>query len=310
VATLRQRMTEDMRLRNFSPRTIESYLYHVASFAKHFGLAPDRLGAAHVRQYLAVLHTWGQTLVHHPHIHCVIPAGGLSADGTRWVACRERFFLPVKVLSRLFRRLVLEGLDRARARGELAWVGEIAGLGEAPAWRELTAQVGRLEWVVYAKRPFGGPDKVIEYLGRYTHKVAITNGRLLALEDGRVRFRYRDYRAGLEREMELEAGEFVRRYLQHVLPKGFQRIRQYGLLANCHRAARLAQCRRALEDEPAALVTARTEEAIPEQEAEGRESRRCPECGEGRLRRVAEFEAGDPTGISAAGNWRAPPAVG
>jgi hypothetical protein len=268
---------------------------------------PKHLGA-HVG-VLAVLHTWGQTLVHHPHLHCVIPAGGLSADGTRWVACRETYFLPVKVLSRLYRRRFLELLEQARARGRLRWVGTIAPLAEARAWRTLMAELRRAEWVVYAKRPFGGPDHVLEYLGRYTHKVAITNSRLLALEDGAVRFRYRDYRRGdIERAMSLEVGEFIRRFLQHVLPKGFQRIRQYGLLANCHRTEQLARCKRVLAASAPERLAAVAAEETAADTAQGEDRWTCPVCTKGRLRRVAEFEAGDPLGIGVATNCRAPPA--
>jgi hypothetical protein len=270
----------------------------IAADPKHLGA---RIGV------LAVLHTWGQTLVHHPHVHCVIPAGGLSADGTRWISCREGFFLPVRALSRLFRRLFLEYLEQARAHGRLTWVGKIAPLGEAPAWRELMAELRRTEWVVYAKRPFGGPDRVIEYLGRYTHKVAITNGRLLALDDGVVRFRYRDYRGGnVERELQLEVGEFLRRFLQHVLPKGFQRIRQYGLLANCRRADHLAVCRRVLTAGAQARAPAVEEHVNDVESARG--PWMCPACEHGRLRRVADFDEGDPMELVAGEGCRAPPA--
>ena len=191
-----------------------------------------------------MLHSWGQALQHHPHVHCIVPGGGLSPDGTRWVACPPGFFLSVKVLGRLFRRLFLERLARAFATGELRFFGELAPLADADAFAAHCARLRQIDWVVYAKRPFGGPEQVLAYLGRYTHRVAIANSRLVAMTDATVSFRWKDYRhEGRNKVMTLDAGEFMRRFLLHVLPPGFHRIRHFGLLANGHRAARLALCR-------------------------------------------------------------------
>ena len=196
---------------------------------------------------VAVLHSWGQAMQHHPHVHCIVPGGGLSPDRTRWVACPPGFFLSVKVLGRLFRRLFLERLAAAFAEGALRFFGDLASLAEPEAFTAHCAALRRIDWIVYAKRPFGGPEQVLAYLGRYTHRVAIANSRLVALTDHTVSFRWKDYRhAGRQKVMTLDAGEFMRRFLLHVLPPGFHRIRQFGFLANGHRAARLALCRRLL----------------------------------------------------------------
>jgi hypothetical protein len=256
---------------------------------------PKHLGAE--VGMVAVLHTWGQTITHHPHLHCVVPGGGLSPEG-EWVSCRRGFFLPVRVLSRRFRTVMLDELERAAERGELAWVGQIAQLAEPEAFERLVRELRRTEWVVYAKRPFGGADQVVKYLGRYTHKVAITNHRLVALEDGTVSFRYRDYRTGnAERVMALGVEEFARRFLQHVLPDSFQRIRHYGLLANRTRRQNLARCRELLAERRAPRATANTqaeESADAVSEAGGRV---CPACGHGVMRRVGEVEAAQPSQI-------------
>jgi putative transposase/transposase-like zinc-binding protein len=206
---------------------------------------PRHLGAE--IGFLAVLHTWGQTLGHHPHLHCVIPGGGLAVDGARWVSCRCGFFLSVKVLARLFRRLFLQGLERAYENDQLTFNGSLAYLAKARAFRQLLANLRAREWCVYAKAPFGGPEQVLAYLGRYTHRVAISNHRLLSLKEGNVTFKWRDYRhANQQSLMTLKADEFIRRFLLHVLPHGFQRIRQFGLLANRRRRDRLARCRQLL----------------------------------------------------------------
>jgi len=206
-------------------------------------------GADCVFQPEAVLHTWGQNLLHHPHLHCVVPGGGLSPDGQRWVSCRPRYFLCVKVLSQLFRRLFLEHREDAFYRNQLRFPGSIAPLQDAWAFDELLCGLAGAKWVVYAKPPFGGPRQVLEYLGRYTHRVALSNQRLLDVKDGRVTFQWKDYRAkGREksRVMTLDSEEFIRRFLIHVLPRGFQRIRFFGTLSNRNRKQRLAQCRRLL----------------------------------------------------------------
>ncbi len=196
---------------------------------------------------IAVLHTWGQTLTHHPHAHCVVPGGGLAPDG-RWVGCRPNFFLPVRVLSRLYRRLFLQRLQGAFDSAKLNFFGDLARLREPTAFARHLQALRGVEWIVYAKRPFAGPQQVLDYLGRYTHRVAIGNSRLLACDNGRVRFRWKDYRAnGKSKAMTLEAAEFIRRFLLHTLPKGFRRIRHFGFLANTCRAAKLARIRAALK---------------------------------------------------------------
>lgn len=235
----------------------------------------------------AVLHTWGQNLHHHPHIHCVVPGGGLSQDGTRWVACRPGFFLPVRVLSRLFRRLFLERLQGAFDAGELGFFGNLAGLANPAAFVRRLAELRRVDWVVYAKRPFGGPEQVLAYLGRYTHRVAISNSRLLALAEGQVTFRWRDYRHhNKAKRMTLTADEFIRRFLLHALPDGFHRIRHYGLLANSHRAAKLALCRQLLDaptPDPAPIRPLDYRERY--KELTGQSLEICPCCG-GRMQRI------------------------
>jgi hypothetical protein len=202
---------------------------------------------------VAVLHTWGQNLHHHPHIHCVVPGGGLSPDGTRWVACRPGFFLPVRVLSRLFRRLFLERLQGAFERGALGFFGDLAALADPAAFAGRIDTLRHAEWVVYAKPPFGGPEQVLAYLGRYTHRVAIANSRLVSVTDADVAFLWKDYRHhGKSKVMTLAAHEFIRRFLLHTLPDGFHRIRHFGFLANGHRADKLALCRRLLAAMPPA----------------------------------------------------------
>ena len=213
-------------------------LLEVAADKKHLGA---RIGL------LAVLHTWGQTLEHHPHLHCVVPGGGLSPDGSRWIACREGFFLPVKVLSRVFRGKFLALLKQAHARDPLHFPPELRELADAQRLRQWLAPLSAKEWVVYAKAPFGGPEQVLKYLARYTHRVAISNNRLVSLENGQVTFRYQDYAHGNQRRtLTVSAVEFLRRFLLHRLPKGFVRIRHFGLLSNRHRKKWLEHCRQLL----------------------------------------------------------------
>jgi hypothetical protein len=202
-------------------------LQTIAADPRHLGA---RIGLT------AVLHTWGSAMTHHPHVHCIVPGGGLSPDGQSWISCRPRFFLPVRVLSRLFRRLFLERLGQAYAAGKLAFFGDLAPLAEPAAFKSHLAPLRRAEWVVYAKRPLGGPQAVLAYLARYTHRVAISNSRLIALDERGVSFHWKDYRAQTGgkvwiKTMTLPADEFLRRFLLHVLPTGFHRIRHYGLLA-------------------------------------------------------------------------------
>lgn len=211
------------------------------------GADPKHLGAE--IGAIAVLHTWGQNLQHHPHLHCIVPGGGISPDGKRWIACRPGFLLPVRVLSRLFRRLFLEGLMAAFAAGELKFFGELAALNDGKAFAAALFPLRTCEWFVYAKKTFPGPERVLAYLARYTHRVAITNSRLLAVDESHVAFRCKSYRKWGGRKskvMRLEIAEFIRRFLLHVLPNGFHRIRHYGFLANGHRGQKLALCRRLL----------------------------------------------------------------
>jgi hypothetical protein len=228
---------------------------------------------------VAVLHTWGQNLQHHPHVHCVVPAGGLSPDGTRWVACRPGFFLPVRVLSRFFRRLFLEKLRTAFDAGDLGFYGDLAGLADQAGFERRLDELRQLEWVVYAKPPFGHPDQVLAYLGRYTHRVAIANSRLVSLEQGQVSFRWRDYRRhGKAKMMTLAASEFIRRFLLHTLPDGFHRIRHYGFLANGHRRAKLVHCRQLLAaPTPESPTPADYRERY--RQLTGRSLDLCPCCG-------------------------------
>ena len=208
------------------------------------GANPKHLGAE--TGAVAILHTWGQTLTHHPHVHCIVPGGGLASDGS-WIASKPNFFLPVHVLSRCFRRLFLERLRTAFDAGQIAFLGELAGLNDPSAFANYLEPVSKIPWIVFAKRPFAGPAPILDYLGRYTHRVAIANGRLLDCRDGRVSFRWKDYRAQNKcKAMTLDADEFIRRFLMHVLPKGFRRIRHFGFLANARRAEKLARIRVAL----------------------------------------------------------------
>jgi hypothetical protein len=252
---------------------------------------PRHLGAE--TGFVAVLHTWGQNLQHHPHIHCLVPGGGLSLDGRRWVSCRPGFFLPVRVLSRLFRRLFLEKLRAAFAAGELAFFGALARLAPAPAFIRCLAELRRIEWVVYAKRPFAGPSAVLAYLGRYTHRVAIANSRLIALVGGQVSFRWRDYRHhDKNKVMTLAADEFIRRFLLHALPDGFHRIRHYGFLANRHRADKLGLCRSLL------AVAASPGDSQEQQRLADRAPDVCPGCG-GPMERIGPFPRSPPAHSSA-----------
>ena len=251
---------------------------------------PKHLGAE--IGFLAVLHTWSQTLRHHPHLHCVVPGGGLSTDGRRWVSCRQGFFLPVNVLARLFRRLFLTALDHAFDHGKLTFNGTLSHLSQPRHFNSLLASLRSKEWVVYAKPPFGGPAQVLAYLGRYTHRVAITNHRLLALQDDHVTFSWKDYaRGNQQRSMTLKTDEFIRRFLLHVLPDGFKRIRSYGWLANRHRADKLATCRQLLGVEAPAAAAAEPGEDYRDryQRLTGKSLRDCPVCGKGHMLRIEDM---------------------
>ena len=236
--------------------------------------------------FFAVLHTWGQNLLHHPHLHCVVPGGGISPDGTRWLSCRPGFFLPVRVLSRLYRRLFLEYLEKAFAAGKLSFYSALEPLQEPPAFRTHLAHLRQAEWVVYAKPPFAGPEQVLDYVGRYTHRVAISNNRLLSVDDRTVTFRWKDYRHGNRpKTMTLAAEEFIRRFLLHVLPSRFQRIRYYGFLGNPHRQAKLTLCRRLLGAPPDKAPLPETSDDYRDryQQLTGISLRQCPLCGLGRM---------------------------
>jgi hypothetical protein len=267
-----------------NPRIVYGLLLQAAAETlSEVAADPQHLGAE--IGFLSVLHTWGQNLLHHPHVHCVVPAGGISPDGTRWIRCRRGFFLPVRVLSRVFRGKFIAGLKRAADGGRLTPPA-------AASLERLLDQVVRHDWVVYAKRPFGGPQQVLKYLARYTHRVAISNRRLVALRDGRVTFRWKDYaHGGRTRCMTLAATEFIRRFLLHVLPTGFMKIRHYGFLANRFRAAKRELCRRLLHVPTAATAdeaSALGGETLPNCDVEPR-APRCPHCAEGRLHVILEL---------------------
>jgi hypothetical protein len=263
-------------------------LQTIAADPKHLGA---RIG------FLAVLHTWSQTLLHHPHLHCVVPGGGLAPDQNTWIPCPKHFFLPVKVLSRLFRRLYLEGLQAAFEEQELELHGQLKPLRELANWRDAIARVRHKEWIVYAKPPFGGPLQVLKYLARYTHRVAISNGRLLTIEDDHVRFRYKDRSSNSRSKvMKVTGVEFIRRFLLHVLPKGFVRIRSFGFLCNCCREQKLQLIRTLLEHQP---------DSSPAQEpnfSNGDTDQlqpvlmpgQCPRCECGRLLIVEKLPPGSP----------------
>jgi len=258
---------------------VYAILFKAASEALRVAAADPRHLGAEIG-VVAVLHTWGQNLHHHPHVHCVVPGGGLSLDDQRWVSCRPGFFLPVRVLSRLFRRLFLERLQDAFEAGQLRFFSDLARLADPDAFCAHMVELKRIEWVVFAKPPFGGPEQVLAYLGRYTHRVAIANSRLVGLDHGKVSFRWKDYRHhDKSKLLTLSADEFIRRFLLHTLPDGFHRIRHYGLFANGHRVAKLAQCR--------LLLAARTP-PTPDPTADyrqryhcltGRSLDICPGCG-------------------------------
>jgi Putative transposase/Transposase zinc-binding domain len=270
-------------------RTAAETLTTIAADPKHLGA---RIGLT------AVLHTWGSALTHHPHVHVIVPGGGLSPDGSRWIACKRNFFLPVRVLSRLFRRLFLDGLAALHAAGRLILLGDLAPLGEKSAFDAALEPLRRSEWVVYAKRPFAGPKAVLAYLSRYTHRVAISNSRLVALDEKSVTFRWKDYRiksGDRLKTMTLAAHEFIRRFLLHVLPSGFHRIRHYGLMAGATRADTIERVRQLLATAEAAPQPSR-EADNPADDVSP--ARRCPCCG-GRMIVVETFEGPRP--------WRSQP---
>lgn len=247
---------------------------------------PKRLGAG--AGLISLLHTWGSALTHHPHVHMIVPGGGISQNGTRWMACKPGFFMPVRVLSRLFRRLFVDGLLALHKKGRLIFFGDLAGLKQEKAFAAWLAPLRKCEWVVYAKPPFGGPEAVLRYLSGYTHRVAISNARLVSADANSVQFRWKDYRVKTGdryKIMRLATPEFIRRFLIHVLPAGFHRIRHYGFLASANRKARIAQIRTLLNIQHPA--TASTPEPDPPCQPLTLRAP-CPHCG-GLMRIIETF---------------------
>jgi predicted Zn-ribbon and HTH transcriptional regulator len=258
-------------------------LITIAADPKHLGA---RIG------FTVVLHTWGSALTHHPHVHCIVPGGGMAPDRSRWIACRPGFFLPVRVLSRLFRRLFLQKLRAAHEAGRLSFFGQHLRLADSRDFAAFLAPLRNIEWVVYAKPPFGGPEAVLAYLARYTHRVAIANSRLVACHDNTVSFRWKDYRASRPdryKTMTLGAHEFIRRFLIHVLPAGFHRIRHYGLFANGGRKRNIARARQLLAM-PAPECEA-AEAGCEDRDQQPVLAQPCPHCG-GRMIVTERFEPG------------------
>jgi hypothetical protein len=266
-------------------RTVSQSLVDIASDPKHLGA---EIGG------MSILHSWGGQLQHHPHLHCVLPAGGLAPDGSRWIPCRPNFFLPVRVLSRRFRRLYMEGLKQLYDQGELALRGRCQQFAEPKAWKRLLASLRQQEWVVYAKEPCDSAH-IFKYLARYTHRVAISNHRLIALQDGRVTFRFKDHkREGKLRTQTLDAVEFLRRFCLHMLPKGLHKIRYFGFFANCHRQAKLALCRTLIGQKAHVVVTnaVTTDEDTAEPNRTGTRIQAgdtCPVCQQGRMALVETY---------------------
>jgi len=279
---------EIARIAYWNKRAVYGLLFKAsAQTVRTIAADPKRLGAR--VGMTTVLHTWGSALTHHPHVHMIVPGGGLSSDSTRWVACRPGFFLHVRVLSRLFRRLFIQGLKALHRAGKLTFFGDLAGLSRTDAFTGWLAPFRKSEWVVYAKPPFGGPEAVLAYLSHYTHRVAISNSRLVSADAEAVTFHWKDYRiknGNRQRVMRLSTGEFIRRFLIHVLPDGFHRIRHYGLLASSTRKANIARIRALLEVEPPDQECKQSAEIIPLTLREP-----CPCCG-GPMRIVEIFRRG------------------
>jgi hypothetical protein len=253
---------------------------------------PKHLGAE--IGFFGVLHTWGQNLLHHPHLHFVVAGGGIAPEGDRWISCRPGFFMPVRVLSRLFRRLFLEALQKAFDSGKLQFFSSLEALLDRKAFMRYLAPVRKAEWVVYAKPPFAGPQQVLDYVGRYTHRVAISNNRLLDIENGEVRFRWKDYRdKNRQKTMMLTADEFIRRFLLHVLPDGFQRIRYYGFLGNRYRKQKLARCRQLLgmpeNEAPESDLSSDYRDCY--EQLTGSSLWECPVCHQGRMHVIGVLES-------------------
>jgi hypothetical protein len=249
---------------------------------------PKHLGAG--IGFFAILHTWGQNLLFHPHLHCVIPGGGISPDRQSWIDCPAGFFLPVRVLSRLFRRLFLTALKTAFDEDQLKFFGDLRSLSNRQNFLDYLAPLGKCEWVVYAKAPFGGPQHVLEYLGRYTHRVALSNRRLLNIDNDQVTFRYKNYRlnsTARHKVMSLPADEFMRRFLLHILPARFKKIRFYGFLSNRQRKTELQHCRLLLTAPAAVLLPRPADYREFYQTLTGCSLTRCPVCGRGEMIRIS-----------------------
>ena len=256
-------------------KAVSQTLTKIAMDEKHLGA---QIG------FTAVLHTWGQNLLLHPHIHCIVPSGGISKDGQHWIACREGFFLPVRVLSRLFRGLFLDYLNIAYENAQLEFHGQLKDLSDKQAWASLVKDCYQQDWVVYAKQPFGGPEQVLNYLGQYTHRIAISNHRLISLENGQVSFRWKDYaNDNAPKVMTLDAEEFIRRFLLHVLPPGFQRIRYFGFLSNCHRKQKLTVCRQLLGVKSSPATNKVQDWKTQYQMLTGLSIDTCPLCKQGKM---------------------------
>jgi hypothetical protein len=275
-----------------NPRVLYGLLFRAArETLAAFGDDPRHLGGE--VGGLAILHTWGQTLEQHLHLHCLVLGGALARDRARWLPAKPGFLFPVRALARVFRGKYLAGLRQAFGRQALRFAGSVAGLADPGAFRQFLATLHAHDWVVYAKPPFAGPAQVLEYLGRYTHRVAISNDRLLSVDDGQVRFRWTDYAHGHRvKTMTLAAAEFLRRFLLHVLPAGCVRIRHFGVLANRGRTAKLARCRVLLAARPPEPPAAPEPVAALMRRLTGVDITQCPVCHAGRLRRVAVFLPG------------------
>jgi hypothetical protein len=279
---------EIARIAYWNKKTVYGLLFRAsAETVMTIAADPKRLGAR--VGMTSVLHTWGSALTHHPHIHMIVPGGGLSPDGMRWMGCKPGFFLHVRVLSRLFRRLFLDGLIALHRAGQFAFFGNLRGLADAETFTKYLAPLRKTEWVVYAKPPFGGPEAVLAYLSRYTHRIAISNSRLISVDAQIVAFRWKDYRikrGDRMKVMRLDTHEFIRRFLIHVLPDGFHRIRHYGLLASSTRKANIAKIRACLGAEVAAQEDEASAEVVPLTLREP-----CPDCG-GPMRIIEIFRRG------------------
>src|SRR2546426_6610993 len=291
VFTLPHDLNAVLRL---NQRRLYNCLFHsVADTLTEFARDPQHLGAE--LGLTAVLHTWGQTLMPHVHLHCIVTGGGLSPDGTRWIAGKKRGFLfPVRALAKVFRGKFLARLAAAYRKGELVLHGACAALTSVVEWQRLLGKLRAKPWIVYAKAPLAGPEQVLNYLGRYTYRIAISNDRILDCRDGLVRFRYKDYAHGHARkEMTLSATEFLRRFLLHVLPAGFMRVRHYGLLANRQKHEKLARCRELLGCHPSPALAPRPPESVPERikRLTGVDITRCPVCGTGPMRIIERLAA-------------------